>query len=545
ARHYRREEADRPATIFAELTNLPAHGRLANVTLVPCLRRFEVPVGIRPTGGGVEAISLDDVVVHSSGQRLHLSVRSRQCELVVTVAQMVNADVLPNIYRFLLELSFEGVRLPIPAGWGSSLRPARFPRIRYRRTVLAPETWNIRLFDVAESADDRWGSWHDRFRAWCVSLSVPRHVQLVMGDQRLLLDLSEDSHADQVRREILQHGRACLHEFVGGLEERALTGPCGRHILEGVFSLERNDLGRQRTHPASSLPQPPVEPADRLRLPGSDWLYLKIYAARSRQDEAISEHVCSFAQAATEQQLCASWFYIRYSDPAPHLRVRFNGEPCRLMELLARTEPWAHSLRRQGLLLDLQVATYDREVERYGDTALMPLAEEVFAADSLLCAGLLSLVRRGVVALPKTSLAAVTIVDLLDHSGVPNLLREWANDRQLAAGALTLALKELAGALWVPDGVFVPTGTAGAGWARAIAPLIVGRVDPLSRYLRAIEGGPHRSRLGDIVSSVTHMHCNRLMGSQEDERRAIAVARQLHHWRAAVRERAAVSAVAP
>jgi thiopeptide-type bacteriocin biosynthesis protein len=545
ARHYRREEADRPSTIFAELTHLPPHGRLANVTLVPCLRRFEVPVGTRPTGGGVEAISLDDIVVYSSGQQLHLSVRSRRCELVVTAAQMVNADVLPNIYRFLLELSFEGVRLITPAGVGLSSRLARFPRIRYRHTVLAPETWNIRLSDVAESADETRGSWHNRFRAWCASLSVPRHVQLVMNDQRLLLDLSEDSHADQVRREILQRGRACMHEFVGGLEERALTGPWGRHTLEGVFSLERNGLGRQRAHPAPSFPQPPVEPADRLRLPGSDWLYLKIYTSRRRQDEAISEHLCSFAQAATEQQLCASWFYIRYTDPAPHLRVRFNGDPCRLMELLARTEPWAHSLHHQGLLLDLQVATYDREVERYGDTTLMPLAEELFAADSLLCARLLSLVRRGVLELPKTSLAAVTIVDLLDHSGVPNLQSGWTNNSQLAAGQLTPALKELAGTLWLPDGVFVPTGTAGAGWARAIALLIAGRADPLSRYRRAIEGGPHHVRLNDIVGSVVHMHCNRLMGAQEDERRAIAVARQLHHWRAAVRERATTCAVAP
>jgi thiopeptide-type bacteriocin biosynthesis protein len=77
------------------------------------------------------------------------------------------------------------------------------------------------------------------------------------------------------------------------------------------------------------------------------------------------------------------WFFIRYADPEPHLRVRMHGAPARLWsEALAAlhraAEPWLAERRLVRLTLD----TYEPEIERYGGAAAMPHVERIFEADS-------------------------------------------------------------------------------------------------------------------------------------------------------------------
>ncbi|MEA2423094.1 MAG: lantibiotic biosynthesis protein, partial [Thermoleophilaceae bacterium] len=273
ASHYRREEAAGAPALFAELTHIPPAGRLANLTLVPCVRRFELPVGVAPSGAGSEPIALDDVLVCASAERLHLRSRLHGRELYVTAAHMVNLHLVPNVCRFLVEVFFEGVRLPGAIDWDPSLRLPRLPRVRHGRVIVAPASWNLYRHMLPED-DGSAESWAGRFRAWCAEWSVPGRVQLVMADQRLVLDLSVDAHLDPIRREFRSRGHACLAELPGGLAGRALRGPEGGHAMECVVAVERQGLGAAAVR--EEPPRPVIQAAvgNRIRGPGSDWLYL-------------------------------------------------------------------------------------------------------------------------------------------------------------------------------------------------------------------------------------------------------------------------------
>ena len=61
------------------------------------------------------------------------------------------------------------------------------------------------------------------------------------------------------------------------------------------------------------------------------------------------------------------WFFIRYHDPDPHLRVRFSGEPARLINgLLPALERALAPLTATGAVRKWMLDTYVRETERYG-----------------------------------------------------------------------------------------------------------------------------------------------------------------------------------
>jgi thiopeptide-type bacteriocin biosynthesis protein len=93
--------------------------------------------------------------------------------------------------------------------------------------------------------------------------------------------------------------------------------------------------------------------------------------------------VPGLVKAGFSRRLISSWFFLRYSDPGEHLRIRFRcadagscGEVIRLS-----SEAFGPAVKR-GSIWKVQLDTYEREVERYGGLEGILAAEEVFCADS-------------------------------------------------------------------------------------------------------------------------------------------------------------------
>jgi thiopeptide-type bacteriocin biosynthesis protein len=118
-------------------------------------------------------------------------------------------------------------------------------------------------------------------------------------------------------------------------------------------------------------------------LPPGPWCYAKLYGGRALADRLLVEEVAPLVRSAMARGACDSWFFVRYEDPEPHLRVRVRGDVELLVssflpELHASAERW----RDEGLIWKLQLDTYEREIERYGGLAGLEISEAVFAADS-------------------------------------------------------------------------------------------------------------------------------------------------------------------
>jgi thiopeptide-type bacteriocin biosynthesis protein len=125
-------------------------------------------------------------------------------------------------------------------------------------------------------------------------------------------------------------------------------------------------------------------------------LFAKLYSPPSFQDDFIGGLLRDFVLDILGRNLATHWFYIRYSDPEPHLRIRSKGEPRSLVgELLPALSAWAETLLAGGFCHRLSLDTYERELERYGGEAGIDNAEEIFCADSEATTELLALLTRG------------------------------------------------------------------------------------------------------------------------------------------------------
>jgi thiopeptide-type bacteriocin biosynthesis protein len=117
--------------------------------------------------------------------------------------------------------------------------------------------------------------------------------------------------------------------------------------------------------------------------PGSDWLYAKLYCGPATADRVLLEVAEPVVRAALASGAADRWFFVRYSDPDRHLRLRLHGDARRLMaEVLPLLGEAAAPYLHDGRVARLQLDTYVPEVERYGGPPALGLAEQLFMLDS-------------------------------------------------------------------------------------------------------------------------------------------------------------------
>lgn len=238
-----------------------------------------------------------------------------------------------------------------------------------------------------------------------------------------------------------------------------------------------------------------------------------MYIPREANDDVLVRDVAPLLGRIEKEHLAETWFFIRYHDPAAHLRLRWrqrNGSGAILGQVVLS---WAHDLQRSGRVERVVVDRYEREVARYGGAAAVDIAERIFAADSRFVLGLLELEARraivgnGQVFTDRTELAAVTVCRLMTDLGVEG-------DRRASF------YKTLSGGERAAGGVYRER-------KKQLRELIAGvRSDPELETLLAARSGVVAATAAElerlapelthpietIKQSYAHMHLNRIIG---------------------------------
>jgi len=116
--------------------------------------------------------------------------------------------------------------------------------------------------------------------------------------------------------------------------------------------------------------------------PGSEWLYLKIYTGVKTADLILEEAIQPVVDDLQRNNDISKWFFIRYNDPKPHLRVRFMLSNTRVYsKTLDKINDVLSEYLESGEISNIVIDTYNRELERYGDHTIEE-AESLFCTSS-------------------------------------------------------------------------------------------------------------------------------------------------------------------
>lgn len=116
--------------------------------------------------------------------------------------------------------------------------------------------------------------------------------------------------------------------------------------------------------------------------PGSEWLYLKIYTGIKTADLVLEEIIDPLVEYFQQKEYISKWFFIRYNDPKPHLRVRLLLNNINYYnEILEKINHAFEQIIDSGEISHILIDTYNREIERYGKNT-MEDAESLFHKNS-------------------------------------------------------------------------------------------------------------------------------------------------------------------
>ena len=517
----RRESARRPDALWAELVYLPRRLRSANVVVRPHYRPFEIVLGTTPGLPPDRVIPLDALVVGVHENRFYARWPARDAEVVACAGHMLNNAQAPDAFRFLEDIRRDGLAQFMPFDWGPAAGFPILPRIQVGRIVLCLAQWRIDVRTSQVLFAESQQAFKSSLAAWRERWQVPRYVYLASGDNRLLLDLENNAQAEELRAEVRQltdDAQVSLQEALPAPGQTWLDGPGGRFVTELMVPIVLRTKATSSGHapwlPPAAATSPPAA-ADRLRAPGSDWLFAKLYCPRPLEEDILTGPIADFCQQSIATSTADDWFFIRYSDPEAHLRLRFRGHPERLIRvLLPQLCSWAAELITEGRCTRLCFDTYEREVERYGGPAATEAAEAIFGADSRAVVEALRLSREGLLAIDITSLAVLSIDDLLASLGATEAERlEWYREQMISRNTVGEEYRRRQGTLRLLLGDIGQVRQHQGG--DALARILAARREelaPVSRRLHTLaEAGLLSQRRSALWRSYVHLHCNRLL----------------------------------
>ena|GEM_PF-515347 len=496
-------------TVAAQLSFPPAHARLENVTrTVPVLKDW-ISLG-EHRGDQRRGMPWTDLAVTADDEGFYLVSLSRRAVIEPLLTHAAARQIFPPLARLLHELPRAGLGAVAPFSWGTAACLLRLPRIRYGRVVLAPARWRIALSDLPDppAGDQEWGHALARLRG---RLGLPRWVTTGRADVLLRLDLDERMDRDLLRAELDRAGEAVsLFEA----PEPADYGWADGRAHEIVVPVATT--AAPRPAPAVNTAPGPVlvtDPAAGI-LPGSSVLFAKLYCHPDMINTILTGYLPTLLDV---WEIPPRWWFVRYRDPAPHLRLRLhldpNGSTGDYGLAAVRVGAWAERLRDEHLIGDLVLDTYHPETARYGDGAALAAAEGLFAADSAAVVAQLAANADNRALYP----AAVTAVSLVDLTcafrGGTQAGMQWLLDHQRASGAPTQrpVLRQAIALARVYCGRCDPDATI-PSLPAAVLSAWRARREAAERYAVQLATSPRHLSSDEVLGSLLHLHHVRAYG---------------------------------
>lgn len=321
-------------------------------------------------------LALNDIQISVVGSEIFLRSKKLNKRLIPRMASAYNysrSDL--SVFRLLCDLQYHGLHHNLSLTL-DGLFPGLdyYPRLQYQNIVISPKKWKIKKEDFLDPINKK-PIPIDDCRNALVEKGISTHFKTGLADQTLCFSLNEVSDIVALIQYMQKQDSVYVDEV--NLPQYAVVKDeeLKPYLAQYILSIYNN----QNIYRPSLVKQAEPE-VKRVFPPGSEWLYFEIFCHQQRTDQLLIACIEPFL--VSNEKYINKWFFIRYDENGNHLRLRVllndiqEGQTLisNLTELL---ESYLHS----GLVSDIQVKTYTRELERYSAN-LIEDAESHFTVDS-------------------------------------------------------------------------------------------------------------------------------------------------------------------
>jgi thiopeptide-type bacteriocin biosynthesis protein len=384
--------------ILAVLSHLP-ESRTGNVLVKPMMRDFEISYLSNSAIHKERQIPLDDLYVSVRNDRLYLRSKSLNQEIIPRIdnAHNFRHKTLP-LYHFLGDLQTQGIKNGVYFHWGALANEFKFlPRVEIGNVIVFRATWQLSKDDYNEiitgyvpsvSSEDLLAlvlNWRENYQ-------LPALVLLIDGDNELLINFDDEFSRVMFISMLKNRNNIILKEFLFGDEHAVVKNEAGEFFTNemiAVLNCEKDTIDKRQINGNTA-----IQTTVKRKFPvGSEWLYYKIYCGKKTADLLLQNEIRVLTGSLIDNGIADYWFFIRYNDPDPHIRLRIHlPDPEKTGAAIRSLKSDMRNQLRNNLVWKLQLETYQRELERYGQSSI-EISEKIFFHDSALIVSVMHLIK--------------------------------------------------------------------------------------------------------------------------------------------------------
>ncbi|MGB3949057.1 MAG: lantibiotic dehydratase [Bacteroidia bacterium] len=407
--------------ILAEIVHLP-ESRTGNILLRPVLRDYEIPYLGKSSAPPEKQIQLDDIMVSVKGDRIVLRSKRLNKEIAprLSTAHNYSFNALP-VYQFLCDIQTQNFdKSGLGFNWGVLSGSYKFlPRAEYKGVILKPAQWQFSKADFQILLDCKEVDYSIQIATWRQFWNIPVRVVLVEGDNELHINFEDELGVKLFFSIIKKRDSIILDEFLFDINDLLVKDSRGNGYTNECIAILLKNIDEKKVA-SQSVPFLKKEKQNYVSLQrnfsiGSEWLYYKFYCGVKTSDRILLEVIKPFTEEVINKQWADEFFFIRYSDPDLHIRLRFHlNNTENIGKIIILLHQYIHPYLEQGLINKIQTDTYKRELERYGINS-MELIESFFYIDSVVTLNFLNLITNDTNEQVRWQFALHSVDDLLTN----------------------------------------------------------------------------------------------------------------------------------
>ncbi|WDF79007.1 lantibiotic dehydratase [Mucilaginibacter sp. KACC 22773] len=350
-------ERQNPQLLFAELLHL-SDPHVDNVNRRKNIYSYEIPVTAASSLQKDHQLELADLYIRVVQNKVVLFSKKHGKQVIPRLSSAYNHSLnkLP-LFRFLADLPYQYGRFNLSLDLRQYFPGQEFyPRVVYRNTILYLATWVLTKDEIAALQQESFGKALMAFQQLSKKVKLCRTFSLVEGDQQLVFDQESEDEIAFFCSCIRQKTEVILKEFIPQPEIRQYN----------AFVLPAEPLASTYGEIKQSGQRIKIK---RKYLPGSEWLYLKIYAPRPGAAGLLLRLQPLLNKRYSHGKI-SKWFFIRYDDHAPHIRLRLKVAPEDISEVLLAFKAKLEDRIQQHVIREYQIEVYTRELERYAEAGI-------------------------------------------------------------------------------------------------------------------------------------------------------------------------------
>lgn len=493
--------------ISCELSYIPKNVRSANVTRNHSEKSKNLTIHTSSYDTS-NKIKLNNILIGIKNNRFYIKDKESNNNLTITSNNMLNPMIGDNGLRLLQDISLQDSLEWSNFPWTKIYEDFSYiPRIRYKGFIIETEFWKINSFLLNISKKPSYEEFIDAFHQFRIKKAIPDKFYLQNADNRILIDCNYKLYEELLYKKFKQQNELSLKGLEEG--ENFLYSNDGQHPIEIVVPLYQNILKNTKEENNNfHLIKTNQFDSSNTYSPLNGWLFYKVYGDVESENDFLS-YINYFEKNEIQDISIQCSYFMRYSDPFPHIRYRIKAEKENLIQFMIRFNLFLDELKQTKIISKYVIDNYVPEIERYGGKYLMSLAEAVFEEDSGVVYELLQHTD-----VDKEMLGVVTFIHYLENFKIPYekqiLLLKLSNGNANYLEEFKKRKKE-----------FIEEIDPYNSWKKfllnesnkSILNILSKRVDKVNVYAQKLLSSDELTNsIEDVILSVIHLHFNRLFG---------------------------------